>query len=57
LNEVLIEDHVYIERIYPYDQMSKLTKLRNYGRIVSEEYLAEGVSIKAYVPMDAYNLV
>ncbi len=57
LDQVLIEGHVYIERIYPYDQMSKLTKLRIYGRIVEEEYLAEGVSIKAYVPMDAYNLV
>ncbi len=57
LEQVLVEDHVYIERIYPYDQMSKLTKLRNYGKIVEEEYLAEGVSIKAYVPMEAYNLV
>ncbi len=57
LDQVLVEGHVYIERIYPYDQMTKLTKLRIYGRIIEEEYLAEGVSIKAYVPMDAYNLV
>lgn len=57
LGEVLVEGHVYIERLYPYDQMSKLTKLRNYGRIIEEEYQAEGVSVKAYIPMESYNLV
>ncbi len=57
LEQVLVEGHVYIERLYPYDQMSKLTKVRNYGKIVKEEYLAEGVAIQAYVPMEVYNLV
>lgn len=57
LEQVLQEDQVYIERLYPYDQVGMISKIRKYGQIVEEEYLAEGVSVKAYVPMEVYNLV
>lgn len=57
LEQVLREDQVYIERIYPYDQAGLIAVIRKHGQVVREEYLPEGISVKAYVPMEAYNQI
>lgn len=54
LEQVLREDQVYIERIYPYDQAGVIAKIRQQGQVIQEEYLSEGISVKAYVPMEFY---
>ena len=28
--------------------------IRKYGELISEEYVADGIEVKAYVPMDVY---
>ena len=54
LQEMLREDKVYIERVIPYAQAGILQLVRSKGELVSEEYVPEGIAIKAYVPMAVY---
>ena len=55
LQEMLREDKVYIERVIPYAQAGIIQLVREKGELVSEEYVPEGIEIKAYVPMENYN--
>ena len=54
LQEMLREDKIYIERVIPYAQAGVLQLVRNKGELVSEENVPEGISIRAYVPMEVY---
>lgn len=54
LQEMLREDKVYIERVIPYAQAGILQLVRSKGELVSEEYVPEGIAIRAYVPMEVY---
>lgn len=54
LQEMLREDKVYIERVIPYAQAGIIQLVREKGELVSEEYVPEGIEIKAYVPMGVY---
>lgn len=54
LQEMLREDKIYIERVIPYAQAGVLQLVRNKGELVSEKYVPEGISIRAYVPMEVY---
>ena len=56
LQEMLREDKIYIERVIPYDKAGVLQLVRKKGELVSEEYVPEGIAIKAYVPMEVYGL-
>ena len=38
----------------PYDKAGLIQLIRKQGELISEEYVAEGIEIKAYVPMDVY---
>ena len=57
LQEMLREDKIYIERVIPYAQAGVLQLVRNKGELVSEEYVPEGISIRAYVPMVEYGWI
>lgn len=54
LQEMLRDDKVYIERVIPYAQAGIIQLVREKGELVSEEYVPEGIAIKAYVPMEVY---
>ena len=54
LAEILRENKVYIERVVPYDKAGIIQLIRKQGELIAEEYVAEGIAIKAYVPMDVY---
>ena len=54
LEEMLREDKVYIERVIPYANAGIIQLVRKQGELISEEYVAEGIEIKAYVPMEVY---
>ncbi len=54
LQEMLREDKVYIERVIPYAQAGIIQLVWEKGELVSEEYIPEGIEIKAYVPMEVY---
>lgn len=57
VEEILVEEQVYIERVYDYNQAGLIQLIREYGQIESEEYLPEGIAIKAHVPMEIYSKI
>lgn len=54
LLEIIRRDQIYVERLYPFADAGKIQMIRSKGQLLSEEYLAEGIQIKAYVPQDVY---
>lgn len=57
IEEVLRESKIYIEKTYSYTEPSKISLIRKYGQLISEEYVAEGIEVKAYVPTEIYDKV
>lgn len=57
IEEVLRESKIYIEKTYSYTETSKISLIRKYGQLISEEYVAEGIEVKAYVPTEIYDKV
>lgn len=52
IEEVLRENKVYIERVFDYSEAGKISLIRKYGELLSEEYTAEGIAVKAYAPVE-----
>ncbi len=52
LEQILRDKKVLFEGIIPFAQLGLLQQIRKQGELLSEEYVAEGVSVKAYVPQD-----
>lgn len=57
LEDILQKSQILIDRLYPYTEASKIALIRQHGQLLSEEYLAEGIQIKAYVPAEIYGAV
>lgn len=57
LSELLRENKIYIERILPFDKAGVIQAIRKQGELLEEEYIPEGISIKAYVPMEIYGII
>lgn len=57
IEEVLRESKIYIEKTYSYTEASKISLIRKNGQLISEEYVAEGIEVKAYVPTEIYDKV
>ncbi|MCQ2422464.1 MAG: GTPase HflX [Lachnospiraceae bacterium] len=47
---VLREQKTYLEKVIPYTEAGKIAEIRKYGELISEEYEAEGILVKAYLP-------
>lgn len=54
IEQILRSQKIYIERLYPYDQAALIQIIRRKGELLSEEYQAEGIFVKAYVTKDIY---
>ena len=57
IEEVLRESKIYIEKTYSYTEVSKISLIRKYGQLISEEFVAERIEVKAYVPTEIYDKV
>lgn len=57
LEQVIREDQVYIERVFPYDKAGKIALIRKHGQVVQEDYQDDGIAVKAYVPMEIYHQI
>ena len=42
------------ERLYDFSEAGKIQLIRSKGQLLSEEYVPEGIEVKAYVPQDIY---
>lgn len=54
LAEILRDNKVYVERVISYADAGIIQLIRKQGELLEEEYVPEGIAIKAYVPMDVY---
>lgn len=57
LLDVIRRDQIYVERMYDFSEAGKFQLIRTRGQLVSEEYLPEGIEVKAYVPRDIYGRI
>lgn len=57
VSEVLRAGKIYIERLYSYEKAGVIQLIRRKGELLEEEYRAEGIFVRAYVPMEIYRNV
>ena len=54
LGRLLREDKILVERVIPYSNAGILQLVRKQGELLEESYEADGIRMRAYVPMDVY---
>ena len=54
IEEVLREEKIHIERVFPYSESGKVQLIRKYGELLKEEFEEDGVHVEAYVPQEIY---
>ncbi len=54
LAAIIRNDQIYIERLYAFSEAGKIQLIRKNGQLLEEEYLPEGIAIKAYVTKEIY---
>ncbi|SDM57691.1 GTPase HflX [Lachnospira pectinoschiza] len=52
LEEIIMESRVYIERTFAYSEAGKIQQIREFGQLLEEEYVQDGIKVKAYVPRE-----
>lgn len=57
IEKILKERSVYVEKVYPYNEAGKIQIIRKYGQLISEEYVPEGIAIKANVPNEVFGRI
>lgn len=57
LEKIITEDQIYLERTLGYHETGQIQLIRKYGQLLSEEYTAEGIEIKARVPRNIYGKI
>ena len=57
LLEILRREQIYIERLYDFSEAGKIQLILSRGQLISEEYVPEGIEVKAYVPKDVYGKI
>lgn len=57
IEEVLRQQKVMVERVYPYVEAGKIQLIRKYGELLTEEYREEGIFVKAYIPAELYGKI
>lgn len=53
--EILRERKILVEKVFSYNDAGKIQIIRKYGQLLEEEYQAEGIYIKAYLPKDVFH--
>ncbi|MDY5987180.1 GTPase HflX [Sporofaciens sp. SGI.106] len=57
IESVLRGQKIAIEKLYPYKDAAKIQLIRRYGELIEEEYLEDGIAVKAYVPARIYESI
>ena len=57
IEDILKKQRVYLEHVFSYKDAGKIAIIRKFGEILSEEYIDEGISIKAYIPAEIFGKV
>lgn len=54
VEDILREQKIAIERVYPYAEAGKIQLIRKYGELLEEEYREDGIFVRAYVTQEIY---
>lgn len=54
LSDILRSEQKYMEKVFDYSEASVIQQIRKRGELIEEEYLPEGILVKAYVPNELY---
>lgn len=54
IEEILREQKVYLEKVFPYDEAGKIQLIRKNGQLLKEEYVADGIYVEAYIPKELH---
>ena len=57
IEDILQKQRLYLEHVFSYKDAGKIAIIRKFGEILSEEYIDEGISIKAYIPAEIFGKV
>ena len=57
LLDIIRQDQIYVERLYDFSEAGKIQLIRKHGQLLEEEYVAEGIVVKAYVPKSIYGRI
>lgn len=57
IQQTMRESKVYIEQVFGFQDAAKVQMIRKFGQLISEEYTAEGIEVKAYIPNEIYGQV
>lgn len=54
LAEILRSEQKYLEKVFDYGEANVIQQIRKRGELLEEQYLPEGILVKAYVPNEIY---
>lgn len=54
LGNILRSQKIYLERRFSYQEARKIQTIRKYGELLSEEYVEDGILVKAYIPAELF---
>lgn len=54
LEKILRSRRIYFEKIFSYQEAGRIQKIRRNGQLLSEEYMEDGIHVKAYVPVELF---
>ena len=57
LENILRERSILLERIFPYEKAGLIQLVRTKGQLLEEDYRADGIYVKAFVPVEIYGKV
>lgn len=55
IEKKLLERKRYYEAVIDYQNAGIIQQIRKNGQLLAEEYLSEGIEVKAYLPVEMYN--
>jgi len=55
LAEILKKGQVFVDRVIPYDKAGLIQLIRKNGQLLEEEYIDEGIAVKAYISQEVYD--
>lgn len=57
LLEIIRKEQIYVERLFPFEEAGKIQLIRRKGQLLEEEYVAEGIRVRAYVTKEIYGKI
>ncbi len=57
ISDILRSGRLFIEKVIPYDKAGLVSRIREKGELISEEYTQDGIAVIAYVPVEMEDML